>query len=162
MQMVASQHLVTLDWLYSMKQMGHSRSDLVQRASEPFSRGARRPSPMSRRICLGSHSQDGYNPDGAQRASSSALLRPRLPVPRKGLKEEGSWMLGICRPEALLFDPPPVMREEKLFAAPVRRELLLPAARSLPLREEGDAVLVDEELPMVYRSWSNFVTLPAW
>ena len=58
-------------------------------------------------------------------------------------------MLGICKPDALLFDPPPVIREEKLFAAPVKRELL-PEERSLPLREGGDAGLVEEELPMVY------------
>ncbi len=44
-----------------MKQMGHSRSVLVRRESVPLRRAASLPSPMRRRICFGSHWQEGYS-----------------------------------------------------------------------------------------------------
>ena len=53
----------------------------------------------------------------------------------------------------LLLEPPPVIREEMLVAAPVNvllSEELLPAVPELLLRVEDEvAPLDDEELPMV-------------
>jgi hypothetical protein len=44
-----------------MKQMGHSRSVFARRESDPFNRAARCPFETRRRMCLGSHSQEGYS-----------------------------------------------------------------------------------------------------
>jgi hypothetical protein len=63
--------------------MGHSWSVAFVRSSVPGRRAAVLPSAMRRRIVLPSHEQLSYKPDGLQRVSSSARLRPSRPFRRK-------------------------------------------------------------------------------
>lgn len=71
-------------------------------------------------------------------------------------------MEGMCREVALLLEPPPVIREERLLAAPDKvllRELLpFAAVRSLLVRGEGEAV--EEVLPMIL--WKMFMVRGLW